>query len=125
MTITRSVDQKKQLTTITMTGELSFEKMMSAIKPFFDEHPTKNVLWDFRKATLTPLSSADVENIVNWVKKRAEIRKGGKTVWVVSKAVDFGVIRMMSSHGELKQVPFDLKVYYSMEEATQWLKEDE
>jgi hypothetical protein len=122
MTMTRSVDQEKQLTVFTAVGDLSFDRMMSAIEPFYKEHPTKNVLWDFRKASLKPLSSQDIENIVNWVKEHAEIRKGGKTVWVVSETADYGMIRMMSIHGELGEVPFGLNVFYSMEEAIQWLE---
>ena len=108
-----------------MVGKLSFDTLMSAIKSFYIEHPTLNVLWDFREATLSSIFSQDVLRIVKWVKRNSDACKGGKTVWVVSKPTDFGVLRMMSTHCEIEQFPFALNIFYSMEEAMQWIKNSE
>ena len=42
------VDDKKQLTIQTVTGEPSFEESMAAFKQFYDGKPTQKVLRDFR-----------------------------------------------------------------------------
>ena len=124
MTITRSVDQEKQLTTFTAVGELSFDKIMATVRPFCEKQPTKNLLWDFRNAALKSLSSKDIENVVDYVKHHSEVRKDGKTAWVVSKTVDYGSFRMMETFGEVRQMSIDTKVCYCVNEATQWLDED-
>ena len=51
MTITRSFDQEKQLTVLTVDGDPSFDDFMTTLRSIYEKYPTKNLLWDFRNVT--------------------------------------------------------------------------
>ena len=123
MTITRSVDQEKQLTVLTVDGEPSFDDFMTTLRSIYEKYPTKNLLWDFRNVTSSEsLFTNDFEFFVDWTKERGEVRRGGKTAWVFSRSVNYGMGRMTLAFSEIEQLPLEIKVFYSMEEATQWLE---
>ena len=123
MTITRSVDQEKQLTVLTVDGEPSFDDFMTTLRSIYEKCPTKNLLWDFRNVTSSEfLFTKDFEFFVDWTKECAEVRRGGKTAWVFSRSVDYGMGTMTLAFSEIEQLPLEIKVFYSMEEATQWLE---
>ena len=124
MTITRSVDQEKQLTIFMVDGKPSFENIREAIKPFYDQHPTKNLLWDLRNAKLDDWSSANLEAIADYVKQHGEVRAEGKTAFVVSNDLEYGLFRMMESFGDIKEVPISTRVLRSMDESVRWIEED-
>jgi hypothetical protein len=124
MIITRSVDQEKQLTNFMAVGKTSFEKLMEVIKPFYEKHPTKDLLWDLRNASFKTFSSKKLEAIADYVKQHGEVRAGGKTAFVVSKNLAYGLFRMIETFGEIRKIPIYTKVFRSMDEAVHWLEED-
>jgi hypothetical protein len=77
MTVTISVDQKKQLTTFTLVGEISVEDGTKVLKSFYDGRPIEKALWDLRNADLSALSSDDIETFVEYSKRRSQVRAGG------------------------------------------------
>jgi hypothetical protein len=123
MPVTTNADHDKQLTIHTVTGEPSFEEGMAAFKQFWEGKPTQNVLWDFRKASLTRLSSIETEAMIDYIKQHAEKRSGGKTAILVSKDLEYGISRMAQTFAELKNIPFEMEIFRSIEEAIQWLGE--
>jgi len=123
MPVTTNADHDKQLTIHTVTGEPSFEEGMAAFKQFWEGKPTQNVLWDFRKASLARLSSEETEAMINYIQQHAEKRSGGKTAILVSKDLEYGISRMARTFAELKNIPFEMEIFRSIEEAIQWLGE--
>jgi hypothetical protein len=98
---------------------------MVAFKQFYESKITKNVLWDFRKASLYNISSIHIEKILDYVRRHAEKRSGGKTAILVSKDLEYGVSRIIQTIIEIKGIPFKTEIFRSFEEAFQWLgKED-
>ena len=125
MPVKTSADHDKQLTIHTVTGEPSFEEGMAAFKQFWEGKPTQNVLWDFRKASLTRLSSKETEAMIDYIRQHAEKRAGGKTAILVSKDFEYGMSRMIKTLTEFEDFPFKLEIFRSLEEASHWLdKED-
>jgi len=57
MPVKTKVDHEKQLTIKTVTGEPSFEDSMAAFRQFYEGELTQKVLWDFRKASFSRISS--------------------------------------------------------------------
>jgi len=125
MSITTSVDNDKQLTTHTVIGEVSFEEGMTTLKQFWEDRPTMNVLWDYRKGSLARVSSVDLERMVDYVTVHSEKRAGGKTAIVVSRDLESGLSRVLDTLRDIRRVPFQLQVFRSMEKANQWLDEEE
>jgi ASC-1-like (ASCH) protein len=125
MPIITKVAHDKQLTIHTATGAPSFEEGMEVFKSFYEKHPTKNLLWDLRSASLHRLSSKDLEAFVDYAKRHSEVRAGGKTAFVVSTDLEFGMLRMVDVFSEFAKIPFNILTFHSMDEAMQWFEEEE
>ena len=67
MPITTTIDHDRQLTIHTVTGEPSIEEGMETLKQSLEVQPTRNVLWDFRKASLVHVSSEETEAMMNYI----------------------------------------------------------
>ena len=125
MSITTSVDNDKQLTTHTVIGEVSFEEGMTTLKQFWEGQATRNVLWDFRKASLTCVSVRETEAIMDYIKHHSEKYSGGKTALVASGDLEYGILRMAQTLAEIKGFSLQMEIFRSFKEAIQWLGEEE
>ena len=121
MLVKTEVDHEKQLTVKTVTGNPSFEESMTAFRQFYEGNLTRKVLWDFRKASLSRISSNHIEIILDYIRQHAEKRAGGKTAILISKDLEYGMSRMIQSLIELKGIPIETEIFRSIEEAVHWL----
>ena len=124
MPITTTVDHHRELTIHTGTGEVSFEELMTVLRKFWDGQPTKNVLWDGRTGETPNLSTDDIERMVDYVVPKAENRLVGKTALVVPRDLEYGLSRAANILHEIAQLPYQIGVFRSIEEAYQWLDEE-
>jgi hypothetical protein len=125
MSITTSVDNDKQLTTHTVIGEVSFEKGMTTLKQFWEGQTKRNVLWDFRNASLVRVSSQEAEAIMDYIKHYSGKCSVGKTALVASGDLEYGMLRMAQTLAEIKGFSLQLEIFRSFKEAIQWLGEEE
>jgi hypothetical protein len=125
MPVTTSVDNDMQLTIHTVTGEASFEEGMTTLKQFFEVRPTKYVLWDFRKGSLAHVSYKDTEAMMDYIKHHSEKRSGGKTAFVVSRDLEYGLSRMAQTLAEIKNLSIQMEIFRSFKEAIRWFGEEE
>jgi len=124
MSITRSVQQEKQLAIFTVSGTPSFEELMEVLKHFYEKHPTRDLLWDLRNGTIESLYYDELDTLSDYVQQSGEVRAGGKTAFVVSRGLDYGVIKMIGTFMEIKNIPIQTMRFHSMEKAVQWLEEE-
>jgi hypothetical protein len=129
MPITSQVDKTKNLVIYTLTGELTLDDIQSTIKSFWEAHElTLNALWDARRAKLTNLESSDMESITAFIGQythRFEERKGGKSAVVASSDLQYGLSRILGTLYEIKDFPTKLQTFRQMDEAMEWLDQDE
>ena len=129
MPITSHVDKTKNLVIYSLTGELTLGDIQSKIKSFWEAHDlTLNSLWDVRQAKLTNLKSSDIESITALIGQythRFEGRKGGKSAVVASSDLQYGLSRILGALYEIENFPTQLKIFRIMDEAIQWLDQDE
>ena len=125
MSIKTSIDNDKQLTTHTVMGEISFEEVMTTLRQFWEDQPTMNVLWDFREGSMAQFSFIEIERVADYVTFQAEKCAGGKTATVVSSDSEYGLSRLMDNLRDIRRVPLQLEILRSIEEANQWLDEEE
>jgi hypothetical protein len=124
MPATIEVDHENQLTIFRVTGEATFEEGLEVNKTFYAGNPTKNVVWAFSKARLHKITNEQFQKIVDSVKHLTGKRAGGKTVFLVSRDLEYGVSRMMGVFTEMNDSPLQTQVFKSMYEAIQWFNED-
>ena len=129
MPITSDVDETKNLVIYTLFGELTLDEIINTIKSFWEAHDlTLNALWDARRANLTHLKSSDMENIIPFISEyahRFEERKGGKSAVVASSDLQYGLSRILGTFYEIENFPIQLKIFRIMDEAMEWLDQDE
>lgn len=129
MPITSQVDKTKNLVIYTLTGELTLDDIQSTIKSFWEAHElTLNALWDARRAKLTNLESSDMESITALIGQythRFEEREGGKSAVVASSDLQYGLSRILGTLYEIKDFPTKLQTFRQMDEAMEWLDQNE
>jgi hypothetical protein len=125
MPITSKVDKIKNLTIFSLTGELTMDEILGALKSFWEgQDLTLNTLWDARNAVVTNLKSSEIGNIAGFIgryRNRFEERKNGKATIVASSDLQYGLSRILGTHYERESVPIKLHPFRTMEEAIQWL----
>ena len=129
MPITSQIEKTKNLTFYTLTGELTLDEILNALKSFWEAHTlTLNLLWDARSAKLGQLKSSEISSIAGFIsqyKHRFEERKGGKAAIVASSNLQYGLSRIMGTFYEIEGFPTQLKIFRIMDEAMEWLDQDE
>jgi hypothetical protein len=127
MPIDIEVDEARQLTVLTVVGEVSFVEMRRAIETFWEtDEPTLDVLWDYRRADMSQLALEDHEALVRiglkYSDRHAE-RTDGRTAIVASRDLEYGMNRASEALTQLEGYPFQIKTFRTAEEAEAWLAE--
>ena len=124
MPVTSEVDHENQVTIFEVTGVATFEEGLETNKTFYAGDPTKNVIWDFSKADLSNITNEQFRSIVDSVKNLTGKREGGKTAFLVSRDLEYGISRMIGMFTEMNISPLQTQVFKSMDEAIQWFNKD-
>ena len=122
--ISSYIDPLRQVTVFTPTGVINFNKILSAIKSFYEGSPTKNVIWKLNAVSKIDITSQEIEKIAASRPRNNKTRPEGKTAIVAQKNYYFGISRMFETYSQLKNMPFQVMVFHIMEEAYQWIDEE-
>jgi len=125
MPVTSKIDKKRNLTIFTLSGELTIDEILGALKSFWEDRElTLNTLWDTQNAIVTNLKLPDIENIAGFIgqnRNRFEERKDGKAAIVAPTDLQYGLSRILGTLYERENVPIKLQPFRTMDEAIQWL----
>lgn len=124
MSISQHQDAARELTIFTVTGELTFAAQMEALRRFYGEAPTANMLWDFRRLEGSRISSEELRRIIAFIRGQKDKRPYGKTALVSTSDLDFGLSRMSEAYAQSEGLPWDIQAFRSMAEALRWLETD-
>ena len=116
-------DPERQLTVFNCSGELSRTELSNAIVSFITEAPTQNELWDFTNARFPTVSKEDLRASAFLGRKYGFKKRGGKNAIVAPENLEYGLSRMFKMMAEIVEVPFEVRVFRSLDEAMQWLFE--
>ncbi|WP_319524593.1 STAS/SEC14 domain-containing protein [uncultured Desulfosarcina sp.] len=126
MPIQRHTDQARHLTTLTATGEISANEIMEVVRAFRDDLPALHILWDFREAYLTKsFESEFTKGIAKLAKTTVGLRRDGKTAYVASSDLVFGMCRMFTAQLGLEGALHSVMVFRELDEALKWLMDNE
>lgn len=124
-TIKRTNRKDDLLTIFTVNGPLSCDEVIHALDDFYKHEVTPYLLWDFTDADLSGINQNDMEQIISTAKSNTYLRKDGKTAFVVSQDLSFGMSRMYEILSELSEHPISPSVFRDMNKAIAWLKSSE
>lgn len=109
------------LTVITANGEIMPGEPLETIRAFYGGRPTKDAIWDFRAVSMSQMSTDEIQLILDHGLKNILKRQFGKTALVAPGDHDFELARNTSTIGDLKDVPWEMQAFRTMEEAARWI----
>ena len=123
--IETQLDKSKKLTVFTVSGTITALEFANAIRSFYAGDLTLYALWDLRNGKIESTDN-DVWNLARSVSTlNLSSRRGGKTALVAGKGRSLGLVRMYQLITDTMTLPFEIKVFTSIEEAHNWLETEE
>jgi len=98
-----------------------FDKMITGMINSPQWKPGGKQLIDHRNLNGKNLTSADLQQIGNIVKKYLKLIGFGKCAYLIPDSLGFGLVRMYELMGGEK-LHQEMAVFYDMDEAVEWLK---
>ena len=124
MPIEKYTDHSEDLTTLTVTGDVTLPEILDVLAAFQDDPPANNILWDFSQSGVgDAFSSDDFQKTASLAKSKLGLRPGSKTAFVATSDVIFGLIRMYTTYLEFQEIAHEVKVFRVLDKAREWLKE--
>ncbi len=127
MPVETVIDVKKNLVVHVITESFRMADIEPTWKAMLADpqfRPGMNVLWDFRKGTSAiEFSTSDIQNIVSMT--AGHIKQRGaqyKLALLATQDLFFGLSKMFAAYGD--EIPIEICVFRSMEEALDWLDAD-
>ena len=111
------------LTIFKASGKVPFEEQIKAMKQFYTEAPTKNVIWDYTEAIEIMTKNTEVLATVQYAKENAEKRKEGRTAFVANTKLKYGISRMVAIYADIKDLPVAMEVFENIDSAIAWIAE--
>lgn len=121
MKVKVEIDLEKDLTIFTLKGAVTVDGLISTVKKYYVETPTKLVMWDFSTGVTNSLSNEDLQRLGEETKKVSNLRIGGKTALVDPIDSHFAILRIYETYRELRGSPIHYFVSRDVDEAMDWL----
>jgi hypothetical protein len=118
-----SIDTGKDLVTRIGRGLVTADEFVESLEDVVgspEYHPGMKSLTDLRD-TSHELVAEDIRRIAENLVTNRERHVDAKAAIVVSKAVSYGMSRMLQIHLDLEGMPLAFSVFYDMDEAREWL----
>jgi hypothetical protein len=119
--IETTYDLTKDLTVAKAVGKMTADNFHKWTAAYYAGQVTLNCLWDLRRADLSEILTGDLRDDVIETKAFADKRKGGKTAFVSTSSLSYGLCRMLEAFYDLAQMPIEVQVFRSVDEAKAWL----
>ena len=124
MPIRFDTDRERELTTLTLTGQLTLNELIDGLHEYGKSGPTRLELYDARGLDGERISTEEVDQLVAYFLKFPDVRgPRSRTAVLVETNLDFGISRMVSLLTE-SSVSFEVNVFKTTEEAEAWLFAD-
>lgn len=120
--ITKKVLKELDLTIYSIVGDYNIETLQDLIDRFYQSQYTVNLALDFSKAISPDFSRDDIDEILAHAKKYAHLRSFGKTAFIVSSDINFGIGRMYETVAEISNHTILHNVFRDFEEAIKWFE---
>ena len=123
MPIKAKRDKKRDLTTVKVTGAITYEEIMTAIGAFYAGETTNHVLFDLTQAKENQLSLDQMDEIVSFRPRFDGKRDSGKTGIIVQDGHLWGLSRMLAKESNGLGARHTVMVFSNKEAAYKWLDE--
>lgn len=117
------IDKARDLTTVTVVGELAPGQLSAVLGDYSRQSPTRLILVDSREGSWISMpTDAYTRQIQSWVYQGMG-RTGSKTAIIFSDPADYGMGRLLENHLSMAGSAIELECFRDMEKAESWLFE--
>ena len=116
-------DEENKITIYTVSGKFLFDQIIDLIKKFYIDELTLNVIFDLTNADMSAITAGEIERIVEISSKYAHLREGGKTAFISSSDLSYGLTRMYEVFAEIKNHPVTQGAFKNLDDAISWIIE--
>ena len=120
--ITKKTVKELDLTIYSIVGDYTVKTLQDLIDQFYQSQYTANLALDFSKAISPDFSRDDIDEILAHAKKYAHLRSSGKTAFIVSSDINYGIGRMYETIAEIRKHTVLHNVFRTFEEAIKWFE---
>ncbi|MBT1073583.1 STAS domain-containing protein [Pelotalea chapellei] len=116
-----AIELSKNITVFRVSGPVSFEEMVNAVKEFYPFVTRPDIIWDFSVSALAGVTADQLQGLAFIVKEFLPHGRSGKTAIVCPDDETFGQFRQYTFHAELNELPCQYRVYRTFEDSLDWL----
>ena len=120
---TKQVDRDRDLTVVTVTGQVSMADLLSELRAFYGGPFTSKVLCDFSGSKVPDLTIERLRAFVTEARVLARQRLSGKTA-LVGQGAGYGMARMYEALSTMTGHPIPIAVFRTTAEALTWLLQE-
>jgi len=120
---TKQVDEGRDLTVVTVTGQVCMADLFRELRAFYDGPFTSKVLCDFSGAKASDVTVDSLRRFVTEAKVLAQRRLSGRTA-LVGQGAAYGMARMYEALSTITAHPIPLAVFRTTAEALSWLLQE-
>lgn len=110
------------ITVFKVSGKMLFDQIIDEITEFYENGLTKNTVWDFTRAEGGHITSEEIQKIASHVKDFGHLRENGKTAFVISSSLAYGLGRMYDSLSQVFNSPIRHGIFRSFDDAVSWVQ---
>lgn len=123
MPITVDTDPERDLTIFKATGLIEFEEVLYALKAFYNDEPTPNMLIDLTDLPTIQISSKQIHELAAFQPRFEGKRAPGKTAIFATAGLHLGMSKLFEDQNAIQGSPHAVRIFTSMDSAIFWLDE--
>lgn len=120
--IEKEVIRDKAVTVFKVKGKMLFEQVIDEITQFYENGLTQNTIWDFTDADGRHITSDEIQKIASHTKEFGHLRENGKTAFIISSSLAYGLGRMYDSLSQVLNHPVKHGIFRSFDDAISWVQ---
>ena len=114
-------DNDDEFSTLVIKGRVEQGELITFVKSFYSNERVPLAFWDLRQADLSNIYGEELENLIQYLERNFEQRKGARSALLADSELAFGLARMLEAQWELKELPLQIRVFRKHQEALDWL----
>jgi len=120
--IEKEIIGDKGVTVFKVKGEMLCDQIIDEITRFYAKDLTRYAVWDFSCAEGKHVTANEVQKIAKHAKKFGHLRSDGKTAFVMSSSLAYGLGRMYDSFAQVNNHPVKHGIFRNYNEAISWIE---
>jgi hypothetical protein len=118
-----NIKTEGSLLIIYVSGILTAEEVLSVIKKYYSNGIVKDVIWDIAIGSLGSITEDGYKAIAHeaYEALQSGSRKGGKTAYVGSADLEYGLLQMYTAIAKMTGIPTKYNVFRTFGEARNWI----